>query len=50
MADGIEHDVVLRVGFLNRSNPELLRQYKEAFDIVLVRRRQLWRWSRHGSR
>ncbi|XP_054267811.1 7-methylguanosine phosphate-specific 5'-nucleotidase A-like [Macrosteles quadrilineatus] len=36
MADGVPHDTVLKIGFLNNHIEEALEQYKELFDIVLA--------------
>ena len=36
MAEGIDHDCVLKVGFLNKNSEEALKHYSEIFDIVLV--------------
>jgi cytosolic 5'-nucleotidase 3 len=36
MADGIEHDVKLTIGFCNHDPEKLLELYKDAFDIVLT--------------
>jgi cytosolic 5'-nucleotidase 3 len=38
MASGSDHDVVLRVGFLNDSKaaPALLPLYRDAFDVVIL--------------
>ena len=35
MAAGVEHDLVLRIGFLNRGRESSLEEYRAGFDIVL---------------
>ncbi len=36
MTEGIEHDGIIRVGFLNENKEELLSKYMEAFDVVIT--------------
>eukprot|EP00004_Rigifila_ramosa_P004146 TRINITY_DN1454_c0_g1_i2.p1 TRINITY_DN1454_c0_g1~~TRINITY_DN1454_c0_g1_i2.p1 ORF type:complete len:295 (-),score=63.58 TRINITY_DN1454_c0_g1_i2:32-790(-) len=36
MAEGMPYKTILRIGFLNVETPELLQQYQEVFDVVLV--------------
>ena len=36
MADGMSHDVKLTVGFLNHDYHNLIKKYRESFDIVLT--------------
>ena len=36
MADGLEHDVVLKIGFCNRDEAEMLPVYLEKYDLVLT--------------
>ena len=36
MSEGIEHDCIIRVGFLNEKVDELFDRYMEAFDVVLL--------------
>ena len=36
MADGIPHDNLLKVGFLNHDEDKLLAQYSEIYDVVIT--------------
>lgn len=36
MTEGMEHDCIIRVGFLNENKEELLSKYMEAFDVVIT--------------
>lgn len=36
MADGVEHENILKVGFLNYHVEEKLEEYKKHFDVVLI--------------
>jgi hypothetical protein len=36
MSDGIQHDVVLRIGFLNVNVEDRMAEYQDKFDIVLT--------------
>lgn len=36
MSEGIEHDCIIRVGFLNENKEELLQKYMEVFDVVIT--------------
>lgn len=36
MSEGIEHDCIIRVGFLNENKEEFLQKYMEAFDVVIT--------------
>jgi len=36
MTEGIEHDTILKIGFLNYDNDESLQVYKEKFDILIL--------------
>lgn len=36
MSEGMEHDNIIRVGFLNENKEELLEKYMEAFDVVIT--------------
>ena len=36
MADGVEHQVKLTIGFLNHDTEKLLEQYAGAYDIVIL--------------
>lgn len=36
MADGLEHDVVLKIGFCNRDEDKMLPIYLEKYDLVLT--------------
>jgi 5'-nucleotidase len=36
MADGVPHEAVLKIGFLNAKVDELLEAYKVAFDVVVL--------------
>lgn len=36
MADGMSHETVVKVGFLNHNVKNLLCQYKEIYDVVIV--------------
>lgn len=35
MADGLNHDTVLKIGFLNEPNDENLKKYKEKYDALI---------------
>ena len=36
MADGMSHETVLKVGFLNEKIDELLPKFKEIYDVVIT--------------
>ena len=36
MAEGIPHEVVLKVGFLNDKVEQLLPKYKEIYDVIVT--------------
>ena len=36
MANGMDHETVLKVGFLNENVEELLPKYKEVYDVVIT--------------
>lgn len=36
MSEGMEHECIIRVGFLNENKEELLSKYMESFDIVIT--------------
>ncbi len=36
MSEGIEHDTIIRIGFLNENKEEFLLKYLEAFDVVIT--------------
>lgn len=36
MADGLDHDVTLTIGFLNHDTEELIESYMDKFDIVVT--------------
>lgn len=37
MTDGLEHDCVLKIGFLNQKVDELLSTYRKLYDVVILR-------------
>lgn len=36
MSEGMEHDTIIRVGFLNENKEELLEKYMQEFDVVIT--------------
>ena len=36
MSDGVEHNTILKIGFLNHNVKKMLSAYKEKFDIVIA--------------
>ena len=36
MSNGLEHDVVLKIGYFNGGNGALLEQYKSSYDCVII--------------
>lgn len=36
MADGVEHDCILKIGFFNTGDDELLHKYRRSFDVVIL--------------
>ncbi len=36
VSEGLEHDTIIRIGFLNDNVKELLDDYKKAFDVVIL--------------
>ncbi len=36
MAEGLEHNTILRIGFLNENTEELLQKYSEIYDVVIL--------------
>ncbi len=36
MADGMEHDCIIKIGFLNHDDPLMIEQYTNAYDVVLM--------------
>jgi cytosolic 5'-nucleotidase 3 len=36
MSEGIDHDAIIRIGFLNENEEELLEQFKDNFDVVIL--------------
>jgi 5'-nucleotidase len=36
MADGVHHETLLTIGFLNHDKDDLLPKYEDAFDIVIL--------------
>jgi len=36
MTEGLEHDTIIRVGFLNHDGEGALKKFSESFDIVIL--------------
>ena len=36
MTEGLEHDTIIRIGFLNDNTKELLNKYSKEFDVVIL--------------
>jgi len=36
MTEGIEHDTIIRIGFLNDNQDQFLEKYAESFDVVIL--------------
>lgn len=36
MSEGLEHDIILKIGFLNDKEDELLEEYKKHFDLIIT--------------
>lgn len=36
MASGLDHDVIIKIGFLNEKKEELLEKFSKAFDVVIL--------------
>lgn len=36
MAEGMEHDCIIKIGFLNEDKEELLKEYSNSYDIVIL--------------